>query len=286
MRRDQLITALLFLLFLVLPAGTYLTGTQSINGLLARIVIFAIAAISLNFIMGHGGLVSFGHAGFFGVGGYVVAILAFHDAEDSRFLGLLHGTNSLVWSLPAAVLVGGAVALPIGFLSLKTRGMSFIMITLAFSQMLFFFFTSLSIYGADDGLSMKTRNVLFNLNLQDDAVFYYVSLIGLLGYAFLCHRALNSRFGMVLQGARDSERRILAVGISVLPYRLVAFVFSAMGASLAGGLFANSDSIFQSRHAAMERVRGNHGDGDLGRHEKRSRASIGRSCLHRQRNAL
>jgi branched-chain amino acid transport system permease protein len=138
------------------------------------------------------------------------------------------------------MLVGGVSAAILGALSLRTRGVQFIMITLAFAQMLFFLFVSLKAYGGDDGLSIRRRGEFPGLDLRDPARLYWLCLGLLVGWLLLLWRVTRSRFGQVLAGARQSERRMGALGVSVYPYRLVAFVISGMGTALAGGLMANA----------------------------------------------
>jgi branched-chain amino acid transport system permease protein len=214
-------------------------GDPSLIGLAARIAIYAIAAASLNLILGYGGLISFGHAAYFGIGGYVVGILYNHYVSGDPFLGFISGTNQLLITIPAAIIVSGLAALVLGALSLRTTGVPFIMITLAFAQMLFFLFISLKAYGGDDGLIVRRRNVLFDLNMADDTTFYYlvvaIAVLYFIGFA----RLVRSPFGLVLGGIRQNERRMAAIGVSTYRYKLVAFVIAGMGAGLAGALMAN-----------------------------------------------
>ena len=214
-------------------------GDPSLIGLAARIAIYAIAAASLNFILGYGGLASFGHAAYFGVGGYVVGILYSHFVSGEPFLGFIPGTDQLLITLPAAIIVSGLLALVLGALSLRTSGVPFIMITLAFAQMLFFLFVSMKAYGGDDGLSIRRRNALLNLNMANDTTFYYVTIGITVIYFLIFARLVRSQFGMVLGGLRQNERRMAAIGISPYQYRLAAFVIAGMGAGLAGALMAN-----------------------------------------------
>ena len=208
-------------------------------GLATRIVIYAIAASSLNLILGYGGLVSFGHAAYFGVGAYAVGMLYFHFSNAEPFLGLFPGTNQLLVTIPVAIVTSAIFALVLGALSLRTAGLQFIMITLAFAQMVFFLFVSLKYYGGDDGLIVRHRNVLFNLDMADDTTFYFVCLAIAAVYIFLFWRLAESRFGLVLGGIRQNERRLAAIGISTYRYKLVAFVIAGAGAGLAGALMAN-----------------------------------------------
>jgi branched-chain amino acid transport system permease protein len=214
-------------------------GDPALITLATRMAIFAIAAASLNLIMGYGGMVSFGHAAYFGVGGYAVGILYSHFVSGDPFLGFVPGTDQLLATLPAAVLLSGVVALLLGSLSLRTSGVQFIMITLAFAQMLFFLFVSLKFYGGDDGLIVRRRNTLPGLDLRDDTTFYFVCVLIAVGYFAISARLVRSRFGLVLGGIRQNERRMTALGISTYSYKLAAFVIAGMGAGLAGALSAN-----------------------------------------------
>ena len=210
--------------------------------LFSRILIYALVALSLDLILGFGGMVSLGHAAFFGAGAYVVAILAFHGAEGSALFGLptgITGTEDAIISWPAAIGISAGLAFVIGAISLRTSGVYFIMITLAFAQMMYFFFISLEKYGGDDGLSMVQRNRFGGLDLSDDATFYYVCLgLLLLSFAF-SRRLVKSRFGMVIRGCKENERRMRALGFPVYRYKLTCFVIAGAVAGLAGGLIAN-----------------------------------------------
>jgi branched-chain amino acid transport system permease protein len=228
-----------FLLLAAVPPVAAALGQPFLTTTFTRFVIYAIAAVSLDLILGFGGMVSFGHAAWFGLGGYVVAIAAFHAQEGSTLLGW-GGSNEALVTWPLAVIVTAAVALPIGALSLRTTGIHFIMITLAFAQMLFYLFVALKYYGGDDGLALARRNVLPGLDLRQATTFYYVCLGCLAAWVALCRRIVASRFGMVLQGCRQSERRMAALGYPVYRYKLVAFVIAAAGAALAGVLWANA----------------------------------------------
>lgn len=239
-RRAILLGALALLL--ALPGLAALSGLDYTVGVATRIVIFALAGISLNLIMGYGGMVSFGHAAFFGAGAYVVAILSQHAALGEPLMTWpieVSGTESALIAWPAAMLVSGLLALVIGAICLRTGGLYFIMITLAFAQMLFFFFVSLETYGGDDGLSLWARSTAGPLDLADDVQFYYLALVLMLIVLFLMRRLVASRFGMVLKGVRDNERRMGAIGFPTYRYKLTAFVISGAIAGLAGALIAN-----------------------------------------------
>ena len=238
LRRAFVLGGVLLLLALLPPIVNAL-GQPFLVTLFTRFLVYAIAAVSLDVIMGFGGMVSFGHAAWFGIGGYVVAIAAFHAQDGTTFLGL-PGTNAALVAWPLAMLAAAAVALPIGALSLRTTGIHFIMITLAFAQMIFWLFVSVKAYGGDDGLSMARRNVLPGLDLRDAPTFYWTCLALLVAWTALVRRLVGSRFGLALQGIRQSERRMVALGFPVFRYKLAAFVIAAAGAALAGALWANS----------------------------------------------
>jgi branched-chain amino acid transport system permease protein len=193
-----------------------------------RVLIYAIAAASLNLVLGYGGMVSFGHAAFFGAGAYIVGILTFEGIASAW----------ITW--PAAVATAAAAALAIGAMSLRTRGVYFIMITLAFAQMLYYVFVSLKAYGGDDGLSMPTRSsVGFGLDLRNDFAWYYLVLALLALVLYFLHRLLGSRFGRVIVAIRENETRAAAIGYPVYRYKLLCFVISGAIAGLAGALIAN-----------------------------------------------
>ena len=225
------VAAVLLVLLLALPSVATALGEEFYIGLASRILIFALAATSLNLILGFGGLVSFGHAAFIGIGGYTVGILMHHGV----------GSGWVAW--PMAVVIGGLFALVIGAISLRTRGVYFIMITLAFAQMLYYLMVSLPDYGGEDGLSLPKRSSVGVVNLQDDATFYYVVLgLGLIVFVGL-QRLLNARFGQVLQCVRENETRMAAIGFPVYRYQLIAFVIAGALAGLAGALVANQSGI-------------------------------------------
>src|SRR6516165_8603413 len=220
-------TALIAVLALV-PLYTALNGNAFTLALFTRIVILAIAALSLDLIMGFGGMVSFGHAAYLGIGGYVIGILA------------KEGVNSGFVQWPLALAVSALFALAVGALSLRTRGVYFIMITLAFAQMVYYVAIGLDRYGGDDGLTIYKRSQFGELvNLSNKTLFYYLCLVLLLASIYLVWRIVNSRFGMVIQGARSNERRMSAIGFPTFRYRLVCFVIAGAMCGLAGALLAN-----------------------------------------------
>jgi branched-chain amino acid transport system permease protein len=222
-----IIIAALLLFLALLPVYVATAGNNFLLILFTRIIILALAATSLNLILGYGGMVSFGHAVYLGIGGYVVGILA------------KEGVNSGLVQWPLALAVSALFALIIGALSLRTRGVYFIMITLAFSQMLYYVAVSLERYGADDGLTIYRRSQFGPLNLSNKIVFYYLCLALLLIAIFVVARLVNSRFGMVIRGAFSNERRMRAIGFPVFRYRLVCSVIAGTLCGLAGVLLAN-----------------------------------------------
>jgi branched-chain amino acid transport system permease protein len=225
----NVVTALVAAGLLLLPLYSSLSGNIFVLTLFTRIVIFALAAASLNLIMGYGGMMSFGHAAYLGIGGYAVGILA-HEGIGSGFIQ---------W--PVAILVSALFALAVGALSLRTRGVYFIMITLAFAQMAYYVASGLARYGGDDGLTIYKRSDFGGLlNLSGRVQFYYLCLACLFGGVYLIWRIVNSRFGMVVQGLRSNEARMQAIGFPANRYRLVCFVISGMMCGLAGALLANN----------------------------------------------
>lgn len=223
--------ALVFTILLSFPIVMQATDGLFYVSLATRMLIYAIAATSLNLALGYGGMVSFGHAAFFGAGAYTVGILA---AE---------GVTSLWLAWPAAVAVAALAAWAIGAVSLRTRGVYFIMITLAFAQMVYYLFVSLKTYGGEDGLALRARSDPgFGLSLSGDLVWYYVvlALFALLVYGL--HRLGRSRFGRVIEAIRENETRAEAIGFPVYRYQLACFVISGAAAGLAGALIANQSS--------------------------------------------
>jgi branched-chain amino acid transport system permease protein len=223
------VVALVIAGLVFLPVYSALSGNVFILTMFTRIVIFALAAASLNLIMGYGGMMSFGHAAYLGIGGYAVGILAFEGV----------GSGFIQW--PVALLASALFALVIGSLSLRTRGVYFIMITLAFAQMAYYIASALSRYGADDGLTIyKRSNFGALVDLSSRTQFYYVCLACLFGGVYLIWRIVNSRFGLVVQGVRSNEQRMQAIGFHANRYRLVCFVISGTICGLAGALLANN----------------------------------------------
>jgi branched-chain amino acid transport system permease protein len=226
-RNRAIALAVGLLLLAAVPPIASLFNQPFYLDLLRRIMIFAIAAASLNLILGYGGMISFGHAAYLGVGGYAVGVLAHYGVYD----------GFLQWSL--AIGASALVALVIGAVSIRTSGVYFIMITLAFTQMLYYLGISIEEFGGDDGMRLVVRSRFPGLDLSDANTFYYLVLGVLVLVLFLGHRLVNSRFGLVIRAAKSNEARTRAVGISPYPYRLAAFVIAGAVCGLAGALLVN-----------------------------------------------
>lgn len=226
-----LTTALLLVVFAVVPFIAPVLGEAFYVDVFARIMIWSIAAVGLNLILGYGGMVSFGHAAYIGIGAYTVAIFGFHDLNN----------GFIQW--PVALAISGLAALVFGAISLRTRGVYFIMITLAFAQMVYFLGVSADKYGSNDGLNLWNRSEFniagLELTINDEKTFYYLTLAILLLVLYLTRRMVNSRFGRVIQGARSNENRLQTIGVATYRYRLTAFVISGVICGLAGVLQAN-----------------------------------------------
>ncbi|MBM3573069.1 MAG: branched-chain amino acid ABC transporter permease [Alphaproteobacteria bacterium] len=231
-RRFAAIAVVILLLALVPWAAKLAGGEAFWIKFATRVMIYAIAAVSLDLILGIGGMVSFGHAAFLGVGAYAVGILS---AE-----GIASGY--IQW--PVAILASALAAAAIGAISLMTTGVYFIMITLAFSQMLYFLGVSLTAYGGDDGMRMSSRSQFPGLiDLAGNVTYFYLVLAILVGCLVLGHRLVHSRFGRVIQGCRSNERRMRAIGFATYRYKLAAFVIAGAICGLAGVLLANLTSF-------------------------------------------
>ena len=220
-------TALILLALAALPLLTQAFDQRYLLSIGTRIVIWSIAAVSLNMILGYGGLVSFGHAMFFGIGGYAVGILS------------AHGVSSGWIQWPVALLAATAWAALIGALSLRTRGLYFIMITLAFAQLVYYVGSGLEAYGGDDGLNISRSRFPGLIDLRDKASFYWLCFALLCVSLWFCGRYANSHFGLVIRGAKSNELRMTALGFPVFRYRLAAFTIAGALGSLSGILLAN-----------------------------------------------
>ena len=238
LRKEWLLNALLAGALFVVPLWAWMASEPFIITLATRIAILAIAGVGLNIALGLGGMVSFGHALYLGIGGYVAGIAAHHAFHGTPILGL-PGTNQMlpIWAM--AMLLSGAIAAIVGALSLRTSGIFFIMITLAFAQMGFFFTLSWPAYGGEDGLPIFVRNQFPGVNTARPwelfLVAYGVLILTLALFAIL--RA--ARFGAALMAIRQNPDRAAAIGISPFGIKLVAFVLSGMITGLAGAMMAD-----------------------------------------------
>lgn len=216
----------------VLPIVANWMGYAFYLDLGTRMVCLAIAAVGLNLILGFGGMISFGHAAFIGIGAYCVGIPVYYGVTDA-FLQIF-----------LAVGISALFALLTGAICLRTKGVYFIMITMAFSQMVFFAFVSIDTYGADDGLVIETRSVFpLGIDLENNLVLFLFCYVSLLLVVLLVYRVVNSRFGLVIQGARANERRMRAIGYNTYLYRLVCYVMSGAICGYAGALLGNFTSF-------------------------------------------
>lgn len=227
MRKQTAWTLVLLALLAVFPLVAPALGLDFYISFVRRVLIYALAATSLNLILGYGGMVALGHAAFFGAGAYAVGILA------------MSGVTSALVSWPVAVALAAVLACVTGAISLRTRGVYFIMITLAFAQMLFYIFISLRQYGGEDGLNLPGPSTLPGLSLGDDVSFYYLVLALFTLLSWLFGRLVASRFGTALQGIRENESRMESLGYPVYRIKLAAFTLSGAAAGLAGALLAN-----------------------------------------------
>ncbi|RMA41795.1 branched-chain amino acid ABC transporter permease [Rhodophyticola porphyridii] len=242
MSREQILNAAVMLALVAFPLWAWATDEPFLITLTTKAAILALAGVGLNIALGLGGLVSLGHAAFFGIGGYAMGVLASHAQLYDPILEtpfLIEGTKSMPIIWLVAITASGLAALAIGALSLRTSGVYFIMITLAFGQMLYFFAISWPAYGGEDGLSIYVRNDFPGLNTLDPIQFYVIVLALLAAVLFLTSRLAKSSFGLALNAARQSPMRVETVGISPYRLRLIAFTISGMITGLAGALFAD-----------------------------------------------
>lgn len=236
------IPLLLLAFFLLAPLLGIIGSPGYILSLFSRVMIFALAAMALDLILGYGAIVSFGHAAFIGIGAYAAGIA---DAA---------GHGDLLFVLPAALLAAALFAGVTGAVSLRSRGVYLIMITLAFGQMAYFIATSLKDYGGDDGLTLNARTTFLGAGLiENDYAFYYATLAILAGCYLLCRALTVSRFGRVLAGIRENPERMRAIGFDPYPYQLVAYVIAGMIAAVAGILLANQAEFVSPAYMSWQR---------------------------------
>ena len=240
--RGRLITGLLLIAFAALPPVADATDHGYLTIVASRVMIYAIAALSLDLILGYGAMVSFGHAAFIGIGAYAVGISAEHNLWEGAL------------TLPLAMAAAGLFALVTGAISLRTRGVYFIMITLAFGQMAYYTASSLSAYGGDDGLTIWGRSELLGQPLlEDDRSLYFFVLACLALCWWFAGRMTGSRFGRVIAGVRENRERMAAVGFDPYRHQLVAYVMAGMMAGLAGALLANHAEFVSPAYMSWQR---------------------------------
>ncbi len=238
----EIVPVLIFVILALAPLAAVFGAETYLLGLFTRVMIFAIAALALDFICGYGGLVSFGHAAFIGIGAYTVGILG------------SHGVTDMAVTLPVALAVSALFAYLTGTVCLRTKSVYFIMITLAFGQMAYFVAGSLSPYGGDDGMTLKLRSTLFGFHIFDnDRVFYYAVLLFLLGAYLLCRAVVHSRFGRVFRGARENPTRMATIGFDVFRYQRVAYVIAGAIGGLSGFLLANATEFVSPAYMSWQR---------------------------------
>jgi branched-chain amino acid transport system permease protein len=242
MNREAIVNAALVAGLILVPLWAHLAGEPFTITLATRAVIFALAAVGLNIALGLGGMVSFGHAVFFGLGGYAMGILAYHAQTFTPIFDgaiTLEGTKSMPVIWLVAIITSALAALVVGLLSLRTTGVYFIMITLAFGQMFYYFAISWRAYGGEDGLSIWVRNDFPGLNTLDPIQFYALCFVALCAALWLSARIARSPFGLVLNAARQVPARVETVGLDGQRAKLIAFVISGAITGLAGALFAD-----------------------------------------------
>jgi branched-chain amino acid transport system permease protein len=238
----ELVPLAIFAGFAIVPFVAALGAQTYILDLITRVMIFSIAALGLDLIVGYGALISFGHAAFVGLGAYAVGILA------------AHGINEALVTLPVALVAATLFALATGAVSLRTQGVYFIMITLAFGQMAYFTASSLAPYGGDDGLTIQVRNAVAGFEVfKNHRAFYYVVLSCLLGCYLVCRAIVVSRFGRVFRGARENQTRLATIGFDVYRFQLVAYAISGALGGLAGYLLANQTEFVSPAYMSWPR---------------------------------
>lgn len=232
----------IFLILAAIPVLALIRSEDYLLSLFERLMIFAIAALSLDLLIGYGGLISFGHAAFVGLGAYAVGILSAHGVHDA------------VIALPVALLSSALFAYVTGVVCLRTKGVYFIMITLAFGQMVFFTASSLAPYGGDDGLTIAARNTLGGFAFfRSEGSLYYLIWGCLLGAYCFCRMLVGSRFGRVFRGAKENALRMETIGFNVYRFQLTAYVIAGMMAGLSGFLLANATEFVSPAYMSWQR---------------------------------
>ncbi|MBM9594871.1 branched-chain amino acid ABC transporter permease [Roseitranquillus sediminis] len=240
--REARVNTALSLGLLAVPLLAMAAGEPFWVTLATRAAILALAGVGLNLALGYGGLVSFGHAAFFGLGGYAAGVLASHGMSGRPIVTWpleIGGTTQMLAIWPVAVAAAALGALVIGALSLRTTGVFFIMITLAFGQMAFYFMVSWPAYGGEDGLPTYVRSRFPGVNTMAPLQFFAIAYGWLMLALWLSWRIAGSRLGLALQAARQNRQRLAAVGIRPKSVLLGAFVLSGALTGLAGALYTD-----------------------------------------------
>ena len=227
-RADRWVMVLVLVILALVPVFVAFSGNYFYLDVATRLIILAIAAVSLNLILGYGGMISFGHAAYLGIGAYAVGIPAYYEIYNGYL------------QITLAVVLSALFALITGAICLRTRGVHFIMITMAFSQMLFFGLVSIEEYGGDDGLVIEYRSEFSGLlDLEQATQLYYAALVSLVVFLFLISRLIQARFGMVIQGTKGNDRRMRSLGFDTYRYQLACYVISGAICGYAGALLGN-----------------------------------------------
>jgi branched-chain amino acid transport system permease protein len=226
--QPRVVSAAILIFLALIPLYAFVTDQPYYVRLFARILIFALAALSLELTLSYGGMISFGHALYIGIGAYCVGLLSHYSID----IGWIH--------LAATLVCSAMVAAATGVICLRTSGLGFLMITFAFGQMFYFLVVSLKSYGGDEGLPIVTRSDFGSwLNFNSVVTLYYIAFGFLVGTLYFFHRLIKSEFGLILRGCKSNEPRVRALGISPFWYKLSAYVISAMVCGVAGMLLAN-----------------------------------------------
>ncbi len=217
---------LIVIIFIFMPIYSSFINQPYINDIVAKIMVISIAALSLNLILGYAGMISLGHAVFLGIGGYSIGILNFYNIDNGWIQLLL------------CILCSGFLGFIIGSLSIRTTGVYFIMITLAFAQMIYFFFVSLEALGGDDGMNIS-RSYFHLIDINEDINLYYLICIIFIISLFSIVKIVRSRFGITIQAIKSNEDRAKSLGVNVFKFKISAFVIASIICGLAGFLYAN-----------------------------------------------
>ncbi len=282
------VNAVLGIGLVAVALGAWALDEPFVITLATKVAILALAGAGLNLALGHGGLVSFGHAAFFGIGGYAMGVLASHAQLYEPLLTIggfaVEGTKSMPVIWLVAIVTSGLAALGIGALSLRTGGLYFIMLTLAFAQMIYYFAISWPAYGGEDGLSIYVRNSFPGLNTLDPIQFFGLCAALLFVVLFGLQKLVHSRFGLVLEAARQAPGRVVALGLEPHRVQLTAFVISGAITGLAGALYADLNRFVSPSMLAWQTSGRNHHLRHSGRHGATVRTAGGGGLVHRAGN--